>query len=519
MPPCPAEAVPAQRSGAGWGAILTALLIALMLVAPLAALGLRLRDPNLPAGDLATVRFTLLQAAISAGLSAILAVPVARALARRRFPGRGLVISTLGAPFLLPVIVAILGLLAVFGRAGWLNGALGAVGVPPVSIYGLHGVVLAHVFFNLPLATRMLLQGWSAIPAERFRLARSLDLPPAAIFRHLELPMLREVLPGAALVIFTLCLSSFAVALTLGGGPRATTVELAIYQALRFEFDLPAAARLSLIQFALCAAAFALATRIALPAGFGAGFDRTGGPPGPPGLRRIADAALILAACAFLALPIAAVVARGAPGLMELPAPVWSAAGRSVAVALGSAALSTVTALMLALTRARVWPGLAATLPLAASPLVLGTGLFLIVQPFVRPADLALPVTMIVNALLTVPFAYRLLAPEAVRIRQDYGRLMASLDMTARARLRIVLLPRLRPALGFATGLAAALSMGDLGVIALFADRQQATLPLLVQQLMGAYRLQQAAGAALVLVTLSFALFVAFDRWGRHADA
>ena len=43
-------------------------------------------------------------------------------------------------------------------------------------------------------------------------------------------------------VIFVICLTSFAVALTLGGGPRATTIELAIYQAFRFEFDLARAA-------------------------------------------------------------------------------------------------------------------------------------------------------------------------------------------------------------------------------------------------------------------------------------
>ena len=125
------------------------------------------------------------------------------------------------------MVVAVLGLLAVFGRQGMLNSGLVAVGLPRLSIYGFHGVVLAHVFFNLPLAVRMILQGWQAIPAERFRLASALGFAPSDILRHLEHPMLREVLPGAALVIFTLCLSSFAVALTLGGGPRATTVELA----------------------------------------------------------------------------------------------------------------------------------------------------------------------------------------------------------------------------------------------------------------------------------------------------
>ena len=61
--------------------------------------------------------------------------------------------------------------------------------------------------------------------------------------------------------------------------------------------------------------------------------------------------------------------------------------------------------------------------------------------------------------------------------------------------------------------------MGDLGVIALFAGRGQATLPLVVQQLMGAYRMEAAAAAALLLVALSFALFWAFDAGGRHAAA
>ena len=42
--------------------------------------------------------------------------------------------------------------------------------------------------------------------------------------------MLVSRVPAATAIIFVICLSSFAVALLLGGGPRATTVELAIYQ-------------------------------------------------------------------------------------------------------------------------------------------------------------------------------------------------------------------------------------------------------------------------------------------------
>ncbi|MDN5786862.1 thiamine/thiamine pyrophosphate ABC transporter permease ThiP [Pseudorhodobacter sp.] len=496
--------------------------IGLLLLAPLAALGLGLQGFSLAPAELAALRFTLWQAVLSAGLSVALAIPVARALARRRFRGRDLLISTLGAPFILPVIVAVLGLLAVFGRAGWVNQTLTGLGLSPVSIYGLQGVVLAHVFFNMPLAVRMILHGWQAIPAERFRLAASLGFSPADTMRHIERPMLRAVLPGVALVIFVICLTSFAVALTLGGGPKATTVELAIYQALRFDFDLAGAARLALVQFALCTAAYAVATRLALPTGFGAGQGRAGGPPAPKGWPLRLDVLVIIFAAMFLALPILAVVLDGLPGMLDLPPQVWQAAARSLIIALASTAISLGVALTLALAaaRGRNWPGFAASLPLAASSLVLGTGLFLILQPYFRPASLALPVTMAINAALSLPFAFRILAPEARSLFDDYNRLTSSLGITGFARLRFVVLPRLSRPLGFAAGLVAALSMGDLGVIALFAGEGEATLPLLVQRLMGAYRIQTAASAALLLVSLSFALFWGFDQWGRrHASA
>ncbi len=85
--------------------------------------------------------------------------------------------------------------------------------------------------------------------------------------------------------------------------------------------------------------------------------------------------------------------------------------------------------------------------------------------------------------------------------------------------IRRVLLPRMRPQIGFAAGLAAALSMGDLGVIALFADSETATLPLQVYRLMGAYRMEAASGGALLLLCLSMGAFYILDRGGRrHAE-
>ncbi|NBZ86547.1 ABC transporter permease subunit [Stagnihabitans tardus] len=491
------------------GARAVSLAVAGLVAAPLAALALQ-SGLTLRAADGAALRFTVTQAALSALISCALAVPLARALMRRRFPGRGLLLTALGAPFLLPTVVAVLGIITVYGRSGWFSTAQGQ----PLPLYGLTGVLLANVFFNLSLATRILCQGWHRIPSEHLRLAASLNLPPWSRFRHVEAPMLRAFLPGALLAVFLICLNSFVIALTLGGGPGATTVELAIYQALRFDFDPGHAAALAMVQAGLASVAVLVAARFALPEP-GAGLDL----PAPPQRQgRLVDGLVIGAASVFLALPLAAVLIEGLPALASLPAQVWPAAGRSVATALASAALAVLAALPLSLAAARGsrWAELSAMWPMVASGLVLGTGWFLILRPLVRPEEVALPVTMLANALMALPFVTRMLLPEVRRLLLDYDRLARALGLRGLARLRYLTLPRLSRPLGLGAGIAAALSMGDLGTIALFADQTQATLPLVIQRLAGAYRMEAAAGAALVLVTLSFALFALFDLGGRH---
>ncbi|PZQ95482.1 MAG: thiamine/thiamine pyrophosphate ABC transporter permease ThiP [Cereibacter sphaeroides] len=501
-----------------------AIALTLLMFGTLGVVVLRADTARLGSADWAALWFTLVSSLSAAAVSVGLAVPAARALARRRFPGRGLFVSLMGAPFLLPVVVAVLGLVTVFGRSGFVNAGLTALGLPPVSIYGFQGVLMGLVFFNLPLATRMILTGWQGIPSERLRLAASLGMGSGPIFRHLELPMLREVLPGAFIAIFLVCLTAFVIPLTLGGGPRATTLELGIYQAIRFDFDLGRAALLAAIQFALCAVAVLAASQIAMPAGFGAGLDRQARRWDAAGLGlQVQDIAVLGAAGLFLLIPLSAVLVEGVRGLGAMPPSVWPAALHSVMVALASTVLGAGAALALATAivggRAARWIETAGMLPLAASSLVLGTGLFLIVYPFAAPNRLALPVTALVNAVMALPYALRVILPPLRAIEAAHGRLADSLGLSGWSRLRWLVLPRLAPPLGFAAGIVAALSMGDLGVIALFAGGAQATLPLVVQGLMGSYRMEAAAGASLLLVGLSFGLFWIFDRGGRHAGA
>ena len=151
------------------------------------------------------------------------------------------------------------------------------------------------------------------------------------------------------------------------------------------------------------------------------------------------------------------------------------------------------------------------TLGIAVSPLVLGMGIVLIIRPYVNPFNMALIVTLCVNAVLSLPFVLRVLRPNVEQTLQSYSKLSQSLGLGA--------WPRLRRPMGFSAGLISALSMGDLGVITPFGDKERATLPLKIYQLMGSYRMEEAASGAVLPLILSLGLFWEFDKWGRRNAA
>ncbi|WP_319497852.1 thiamine/thiamine pyrophosphate ABC transporter permease ThiP [uncultured Cohaesibacter sp.] len=468
------------------------------------------------------ISFTLMQAALSAILSTLLALPLARALASRDFFGKTAILSLFGAPFILPVIVAILGLLAVWGKTGPVHGLVTSLGYGDFSIYGLSGILLAHVFFNLPLATRILLQGWLAIPPEQWRLATQLGMGSGAIARHIEWPMLKERLPGVFAIVFLLCATSFTVVLALGGGPKATTIELAIYQAIRYDFDLQRAALLAFLQILLCAG-LALVSRLiardhdtgeslggSVPRG-----DRTSR------LARIFDGAVITLTLVFLALPLLAAFIRGLHGLLAYDlefSALLPATTRSIAVALGSCVVMGLISLPLAqlsihlqgkTKRLVELPGFAI---MVAPPIALGAGLFILLNQHIPIDRLALPLTALLNGLQAVPFALILIGPAMGQIKRDHGRQIQQLGMSRRTAMRLVHWPLMRKPIGLSLGITAALSIGDLGVIAMFGSPTAPTLPLYLYQQMGAYRMDQAYGSGLLLTAVAFAFFLIFDK-------
>ncbi len=59
-----------------------------------------------------------------------------------------------------------------------------------------------------------------------------------------------------------LCFASFATVLSLGGGPKATTIEAGYLRALSFDYDPARAAMLALIQMLCCLGLVLLSQRL-----------------------------------------------------------------------------------------------------------------------------------------------------------------------------------------------------------------------------------------------------------------
>ena len=480
---------------------------------------------------LGVLRFSLMQAALSTLASLALGAPLALALARRDFPGRPLVLKAMTIGFVTPVIVAVLGIVAVHGRGGWINQGLGLVGLAPGGyLYGLPGILIAHILFNAPLAARVYLQALEAVPAAHWRLAEGLGMGPGAIFRLVDRPVLLRETPGLAALIGLLCFTSFATVLTLGGGPGAQTLEVAIYQALAFELDFARALALSALQIGVCLAlALVLATMTRRPTELLARSAPIRRPDASHALTRLLDRMILTVAALILVPPALAVLLRGLDpaGLDMLGDPrLIRALWGSVQVALPAGLLALVLGLALAWSarharlQGHLWlarlPALIASVALVAPPFVLAAGLFATLREVANPLTLGPILVPVVNGVMATPFVFRLIGPALERAGERNDRLCRGLGISGWTRLRLIDFPSIRGAAGLGLGVAIAFSLGDFGLIALFGSRDFTTLPHLVYQLMGSYRLADAGTVALMLMLVIALVFWASERLLRE---
>ena len=483
---------------------------------------------NLPA-IISVAGFTFWQAFLSALLSLLVALPVARSSWRRasEWSFNRLIFITFLA-FVMPTTVAASGLLGVWGQNGVISSLLrlvGLDGLPP--IYGLGAVLLAHVFFNAPLMLRVMSTGLASIPDAHWRLAAQWGLSDWQRFKAIEWPMLGRLIPGLFAIVFLICFTSFSLILMLGGGPGVTTLEVSIYTALRFEFDLPKAALLSLFQLFICGCVVAVMARLTGPSWSGTSTIIKRAIIQPDHNRttvKLWDALVLGGFLLLTVAPLLSLVWRGiGPNVIDVIG--WPsfhrALGTSLMVAVTSSLCATGLAVIMAAARVRLAPrskwflDFSVSLYLAVSAIVLGTGAFILLRGFVDVFALAPILVITANTLVALPFAYRVIEGRLASLVRHHDKLCLGLNIRGWRRFRLITVPALAPELGFAAGLSAAISLGDLTVIALFGSQNFQTLPWLLYQTMGRYRADDAASLALILLIFTLMLFLIFANGAR----
>lgn len=451
--------------------------------------------------------FTLKQAAASTVLSVVPGFFVARALARRQFRGRALLLQVFAIPMAVPAIVAVLGLTGLYGNSGILAGL--------VNLYGFGGIVLAHVFFNLPMATRLFVDVLEEIAPENFRLGAQLGFSELQVLRQIEWPHALPAMFRIASLVFLLCAASFVIVLTLGGA-TATTLEVAIYQSLRMDFDVPRALALSLLQVALSGALVFFGAKAFSPSLV---LERLRLSPrrydGVTPILRLMDAALIGLALMLVLPPLIILFFQGISNIAFDALML-----RALLTSLAIGALSALIAVVLAWNLAS-GTGFSQILALSAlliPPAVMATGWFLLLYKLNGGIVLVFATIVGLNALMALPFASAVLGPAFMQIAGTSDRLCQSLGIFGWNRFWQISLPQMLRPLAQASLMAFVLSFGDLAAVTLLGSEGILTLPSLVRAQMGHYRGQDAQGTALVLMALCFAIVVVAQRLGRPHD-
>ncbi len=170
------------------------------------------------------------QVSVSAtALTLCLGLPLAWALARRRFPGRELLEGVVVLPLVLPPTVLGYYLLLLIGTRGPIGRALGSLGIELAFTW--RAAVLAAAVGSIALLVKAAQAGFESVDHRLEQAARTLGRSEWSIFWSISLPLAwRSVFAGTVLA-FCRALGDFGITLMVAGSiPGLTqTMPLAIY--------------------------------------------------------------------------------------------------------------------------------------------------------------------------------------------------------------------------------------------------------------------------------------------------
>jgi sulfate/thiosulfate transport system permease protein len=147
-----------------WGLTAIALVfLGLFLALPLAAVfsqafekGIQVYLAALKEPDtLASIKLTLITAAVAVPLNLVFGVIAAWAIAKFTFPGKHLLITLIDLPFSVSPVISGLIYVLIFGRQGWLGPWLEVHDVKIV--FAVPGIILATIFVTFPFIARELI--------------------------------------------------------------------------------------------------------------------------------------------------------------------------------------------------------------------------------------------------------------------------------------------------------------------------------------------------------------------------
>jgi molybdate transport system permease protein len=184
------------------------------------------------AGTLSALALSVRVACLATLLNAVVGIPLAYVLARRSFPGKGLVDLLVTLPLVLPPTVAGYYLIVLLGRRGLLGAPLHALTGWTVA-FTWYAAVIAATVMALPLLVRTARAAIESVDRELERAAHTLGRSEWRTALEVTLPLARNGILAGLVLAFARALGEFGATLMLAGNipGRTTTVPLAIYTA------------------------------------------------------------------------------------------------------------------------------------------------------------------------------------------------------------------------------------------------------------------------------------------------
>jgi molybdate transport system permease protein len=173
-------------------------------------------------------------AVVATALDAVIGIPLAWLLARRRFRGRGLVDLLVMLPLVLPPTVTGYYLIVLLGRRGVLGAPFHALTGWSIA-FTWYAAVVAATVMALPLLVGTARAAIEAVDADLERAARTLGRSEWRTALEVTLPLARSGILAGLVLAFARALGEFGATLMLAGNiPGATaTLPLAVYTAVQ----------------------------------------------------------------------------------------------------------------------------------------------------------------------------------------------------------------------------------------------------------------------------------------------